>query len=436
MSTALAIAGVTAVLRDLLNDGFVNNDVSGIVGGNVEVSALAPDRVLTDGGLDQPRLNIYMYLATPNIGWRNEDLPSRNSSGQRIKNPPLPLNLHYLLTAYGVEDLQAEILMGYAMQLLHENPVLGRGAINRALNPPPEVGEGLPPALQALSDSGLADQVEQIKIVPEYLNTEEMSKLWTAVQSSYRPTAGYQATVVLIEAEQPTINPLPVLTRGERLPDGTEEGIKAQPSLIPPVPAIAAIEPENEQLSARLGEIITIRGHHLSGSNIEVRFTNARLPAPMTVAPQDGATDTEMTVQLPDQPEDWVAGFYTVTVLVERPGETFPRSTNVLSLALAPSMTLPPDSVARDASTGDVTITLTCTPQIRPNQTVALILGQHESPAQPHEAQTAEVSFVFEGLDGGTYLARLRVDGVDSVFIDRAVTPPQFDATQEITVPA
>jgi hypothetical protein len=97
--------------------------------------------------------------------------------------------------------------------------------------------------------------------------------------------------------------------------------------------------------------------------------------------------------------------------------------------------------VARDASTGDVTITLTCTPQIRPNQTVALILGQHESPAQPHEAQTAEVSFVFEGLAGeglagGTYLARLRVDGVDSVFINRAVAPPQFDVTQEITVPA
>ena len=29
MSTALAVAGVTAVLRDLLNDGLINHNVSG-----------------------------------------------------------------------------------------------------------------------------------------------------------------------------------------------------------------------------------------------------------------------------------------------------------------------------------------------------------------------------------------------------------------------
>ena len=50
---------------------------------------------------------------------------------------------------------------------------------------------------------GLADQLEQIKITPEYLSTEEMSKLWTAVQSHYRPTAAYMATVVLIESTLP-----------------------------------------------------------------------------------------------------------------------------------------------------------------------------------------------------------------------------------------
>ena len=32
MSTALAIAGVTAVLRDLLNDGLINHDVNGVLG--------------------------------------------------------------------------------------------------------------------------------------------------------------------------------------------------------------------------------------------------------------------------------------------------------------------------------------------------------------------------------------------------------------------
>ena len=35
-------------------------------------------------------------------------------------------------TAYGVDDFQAEILLGYAMHLLHERPVLDRAAIRRA----------------------------------------------------------------------------------------------------------------------------------------------------------------------------------------------------------------------------------------------------------------------------------------------------------------
>ena len=38
MSSALAIAGVTSVLRDLLNDGIVNQNVAGVVGQTVTVT--------------------------------------------------------------------------------------------------------------------------------------------------------------------------------------------------------------------------------------------------------------------------------------------------------------------------------------------------------------------------------------------------------------
>ena len=52
-------------------------------------------------------------------------LPSRDASGRlRLTNAPLALDLHYLLSAYSGGDLHAEILLGYAMQLLHEMPVL------------------------------------------------------------------------------------------------------------------------------------------------------------------------------------------------------------------------------------------------------------------------------------------------------------------------
>ena len=136
-----------------------------------------------------------------------EDGGSRRRRGHaggshRLGNPPLALDLHFLLSAYSGADLHAEILLGYAMQLMHEFPLITREMIRTALNPSPEVGLELPPALRALADCGLADQVEQLRITPQFLNGEEMSRLWTAIQANYRPSAAYQVSVVLIEAQQ------------------------------------------------------------------------------------------------------------------------------------------------------------------------------------------------------------------------------------------
>ena len=75
MSTALAIAGVTAVLRDLLNDGLINHNVSGVLGSSVTVSVLAPDRVVPANGSEASQINLFLYLVTPNPGWRNEGCP-------------------------------------------------------------------------------------------------------------------------------------------------------------------------------------------------------------------------------------------------------------------------------------------------------------------------------------------------------------------------
>lgn len=156
MSSALAIAGVTAVLRDLLNDGLINNDATGVLGATVSVTAGPPDRVIpANGGTESTQLNLFMYHVTPNSGWRNERFPTHDASGnQRLSNAPLAINLHYLLSAHGSEDLHGEILLGYAMQLLHEMPILSRKAIRKALDPSPPIGgTALPSALKALADS-------------------------------------------------------------------------------------------------------------------------------------------------------------------------------------------------------------------------------------------------------------------------------------------
>ena len=108
MSSAFAIGAVTLVLRDLLNNGVNDNSFLQTGVGNVTVSALPPDRITISEGDERSRINLFMYQATPNQGWQNIGLASRNSTGERISNPPLALDLHYLVSVYGQQEFHAE----------------------------------------------------------------------------------------------------------------------------------------------------------------------------------------------------------------------------------------------------------------------------------------------------------------------------------------
>jgi len=193
MSSALALASVTAVLKDLLENGLARGSVTSKIGGDTSVSALPPDRV-TAGADEKPQLNLYLYAVTANTRLQRE----RPSNGR-----PLALDLHYLLTAYGAQDFQTEILLGYALQLLHDTPVLERERIRKTIG---TLSHGkdhrvVPPTLAALAASTLADTVERIEIAPEFLGGDDMSKLWTTLQAKYRPSAAYKVSAVVINGD-------------------------------------------------------------------------------------------------------------------------------------------------------------------------------------------------------------------------------------------
>jgi Pvc16 N-terminal domain len=431
MSTALAIAGVTAVLRDLLNDGLINHNVNGVLGSSVTVSVLAPDRVVPASGTEASQINLFLYLVTPNPGWRNEGLPSRDASGRlRLTNAPLALDLHYLLSVFSGGDLHAEILLGYAMQLLHEMPVLTRDAIRTALNPSPGVGTVLPPALRALVDSGLEDQVELIKLTPQYFNTEEMSKLWTAMQSHFRPTAAYVASVVLIEAMRSARSPLPVLSRGPIDPaTGRDRGVIVNPGLLPPVPMLTAVVPPAHQPVAAIGDTIDLQGHDLDGTGREVMLVNDRLGIEDAIAasppPASGAAGLVQFALTPAEAGTLAVGVYRVSVRLLRAGETAPRETNRLAMTLAPKMTNLPLSVARDGS-GTASFAIDFVPALWTGQSAVLVLGQDEFLPQVMGSPPTSLSFVIPHAPAGSHLARLRVDGIESPIVDLSAEPPVF----------
>jgi hypothetical protein len=445
VSTALAIAGVSAVLRDLLNDGLVNRNVSGVLGSSVTVSVLAPDRVVPVGGTEASQLNLFLYSVTPNTGWRNEALPSSDTAGRaRLTNPPLALDLHYLLSASSAADLHAEILLGYAMQLLHEMPVLSREAIRTALNPSPATGATLPPALRALADAGLAEQVELIKVTPQHLNTEEMSNLWTATQSNLRPSMAYSASVVLIQAQRPARSPLPVLTRGPiDEATGREAGIAVQPSLLPSVPVLVqAVFPLRQPVAA-IGDTVALQGSLLDGTQREAWLRNDRFDIvrmlPVLAAAADRPAATVAAFSLAGQEAALPVGVYRTSARLTRPdaqGEDRLHETNTLLLTLAPRITNLPQSVAR-AGNLSATVTIQFTPDLRAGQRAVLVVGGTQVLPETAGATANSLVFVIPAAPLGVHPLRLRIDDIDSPIIDMDFEPPELprflDRTLEIT---
>src|ERR1700761_6099358 len=103
MSSPLAIGAVSAVLRNLLDNGMI--EAGAAIGTTVNVTAVAPDTIKLDDVDEPPRLNLFLYQVTPNVAYRNAGMPSRSgTSGDRLTNAPLALDLHYVLTAYGRQN--------------------------------------------------------------------------------------------------------------------------------------------------------------------------------------------------------------------------------------------------------------------------------------------------------------------------------------------
>ena len=442
MSSAFALAAVTTVIRDLLNDGMFDRDMPAAFG-NVKVTALPPDRISITSGEEPSQLNLFLYQVMPNQGWRNQALPSRDASGERLTNPPLALDLYYLLSAYGAQETNAEALLGYGMQLLHETPVLTRADINRTLKPNLPADVTLPPGLELLTVSDLAEQIEMIKICPHYLNLEELSKLWTAFQSKYRTSCGYHVSVVLIDSNKPTRSALPVLTQGK-----DDSGPQAQGNLIPRFPIITQLKPPNNQNSVLPGDTVELIGHDFARNgdktdptlvNVTIQLTSLRLTLPLNITvPVGDRTDTSIKFSVPSAAPAGPSTF-TVQVMPLNAADKV-LATEEAALLIAPKITSInggglPATVARDVN-GKATLAVKCTPDVLPEQRVALAVGTREVLlSQVRTNVTDPLTFVLTKPDPGVYRVRLRVDGVESALVDHSnPARPVFDPMQKVTI--
>jgi Pvc16 N-terminal domain len=444
MSNFLAIATVTAALKELLQDATVK-DVE-----FVNVTTKRPDSA-ANASLD-PKINIYLYQVTPNATWRNADLPTRRSDGTFIQRPQAALDLHYMISFYGDEDqLLTQRLLGSVVRTLHAHPILTRDRI-RATIKPPQIDTATGRAsdtFQYLALSNLADQVELVKFTPLHLSLEELSKIWSIFfQIPYGLSVAYQGSVVLIESEDEPMDVLPVRRRN----------IYVAPFHQPNIEKISTSVGDNQPIT--IDSILYILGKNLKGDvtlvqvgGIDVvplpgNISNVQIVLPLAEVEKNQVT------QPPGHLQAGVRGIQVIQPMligVDSPDKPLEAhrgvESNAMAFVLRPTITGLPSAGA--AGSGEVTVTVN--PAVGRTQRAVLLLneispaaGQSlDHPAQffrsdqriikagdPDPNNTLTFSFINvstgkNDVSPGTYLVRVQVDGAESLLDVSTVTDPK-----------
>lgn len=416
MSTALAIAATTRVLGSLIDHNIQKANVAAVLGQPPYVSTLAPDQ-LEAPAEETAKLSLFLYHVTYNQGWREVALPSRDSAGIGVDRPPLALDLHYLLVAYGQADYVPQMLLGLGMQALHENPFLTRDEITTVFTPPTPATP-LNPVDSAMASADLARQVEMIKVTPEPLTTEDLSKLWTAFGGKFRPSAGYEATVVLIESTAPVRSALPVKQPNLLVMQFAEPTVTAvEPMLIPWRPSPLTLTLTGTNLSAA-GSVVIFANNPgspqppqpVGDGSSQVQVTLPALPAGMNTLQvvqraTIGAPPDKNVVQ------SNAALFYLQPLIRQDPN---PPHDDQISVGAVDNTTTPPQTP----------ITVELDPTLNTTQQVQLLLNELNPAAgappraftfdaEPADIGAHSVTFHTAGV-AGTYLVRVSVDGAFS----------------------
>lgn len=139
--------------------------------------------LLSSGQLAGPvdeatHIGLLLYRVTMNEHARQ----LRPTPPMRGRTPPGPLSLdlHFLLTAWAANALDEQVALGWAMRQLHLFPVLDASS---------------------LSPEGGWSREEVIQLVPAELGTEEMMRIWDALDPAYRLSVSYVARVLNIEPD-------------------------------------------------------------------------------------------------------------------------------------------------------------------------------------------------------------------------------------------
>jgi hypothetical protein len=139
-------------------------------------------------------ISLYLYRVSPAGEIRN--YPPRTAPDGRRFRQALPLNLHYILSSWARDTVKQQRLLGWAMRILEDTPILPAGVLN-----------------QAGPESDTFHSNETVDLIMESISIYDMGAIWDVSKPNTQPSVGYVARMVGVESPLETIKVAPVQVR-------------------------------------------------------------------------------------------------------------------------------------------------------------------------------------------------------------------------------
>jgi hypothetical protein len=149
-------------------------------------------------------ISLFLYGITVNTALRN--LPPRVAQDGGRYRPSLPLDLHYLLTAWASDPDQQQRLLGWSMRALEDVPILPAAVLNHYIEK---------------HDTFRTE--EAVELICDSLAIQDLIGVWDKLRPRYQTSVTYVARMVAIDSDIKLVESELVQARGFRMRKTAED---------------------------------------------------------------------------------------------------------------------------------------------------------------------------------------------------------------------
>lgn len=396
MSNYLAVATVTATLQRTLQAA-VQIDIEG-----ARITTVRPSDI--GNGTPETGVNLFLYQVITNPALNNIDATPLRSRGNPTKRQAA-LDLYYMFSFYGNEtELEPQRLLGSVMRVLNDKRVITQEMIRGACRDS---------TLPFLQNSDLADQVQQLSVVPIDLNLDDLSKAWSVFfQIPYMLSVAYKVLVVLVEGDESAARGLPVRDRfGSGIapffnqPQVTQ--VTAQGGISEAVLANSTLVITGKQLRGDWGTQVRVCGVTVTPTTV----SSEQIVLPLSLLPATALRAGVQSLQVIHPPQ---------TSTMDGRGKESNAAPFVLRPYLLTVNWVMTSGEDEDLRVGELTLQTNLLIGMAQRVVVVLNEWNTERPASylfdaPSRSQDrATITIPIKAVKPGDYLVRLMVDGAES----------------------